>query len=145
MTPNKNPPGEFLWSTIREALSDTMLAIFFVALVSCFVGAAVEIAATRDFLPGYFFLWVYHWVVAGIMIWGILMVLVHIWALHRLLATDCAPMQSLLIVVINQAVVSTVIVVIANGGADMRRGLAAGIIIIALAVAGLCRCRRAKL
>lgn len=141
----KNPPGEFLWSTIREALSDTVWAIFFVALVSSFVGAAVEAAATRDFFPGYLFLWVYHWCVSGIMIWGILMVLVHIWALHRLLATDHDALQSLLIVVINQAVVSTVIVVIAYGGPDMRRGLAAGLIIIGLAVAGLCRCRQAKL
>ena len=80
------------------------------------------------------FAWLGHWPIAGVMLWGIPLVLMHDWALCRLAATASDPIAPLLVMLVSQSVVSTVVTILIRSreGAGQRRA-AAGLTIFVCA------------
>jgi hypothetical protein len=141
----KSFDDDYPLAAVRAALSNTAIAILVAALMSALAGGAVGVIAEwewpRGNLETYWWLcaWAFHWGMAGVMLWGFPLILLHVWALYRLAVTESDPITPLLIILANQSVVSTIstIIIQSNDGVGMRRAAAGGVTILLFAICAL--------
>src|SRR5262245_52550656 len=107
------PPPDTPFAAVRAAMQSVTGASL--AMLAVWVrGGAIPTAAlcdrpprADDWLP-LAFAWVGHWVVAGLMMWGVLALLVPIWCLHELLHGNRRPLAVLALAFVTQLVISTI-------------------------------------
>lgn len=109
--------------------------------ITCTVGGMVPtVAAMRSYpLPEELFLlgiaWIWHWAIAGIMIWGLFGMLVPVWCMYQLLHGLRNPWSVLSIALLAQLVVSTVAVCsVAYDEERMRPVFASGVVALLVLV-----------
>jgi|GEM_PF-2451023 len=111
----KHPTPDYPALAVKEALQSLIGAGFAIISV-CLVASAIPSAAlwaempdTEDLLM-LAFGWVGHWVLAGLMFWGLLAMLVPVWCFYELIHGSRSPVLVLAAAFIAQSIVSTVAV-----------------------------------
>jgi hypothetical protein len=113
----KEPSPDYPFVAVQEALQSLTGAGAAMLLV-CALGGAVptvagwnRISSAEDWIL-LTIAWIWHWAMAGLMVWGLLALLVPVWCFHELLNGNRSVHQVLAIAMITQLIVSTVAVCI---------------------------------
>ena len=132
----KHPTPDYPFLAAREALQ-SLTGAGLAMLVVCIIGGAIPTVAAWTDLHGtedWILLtlsWVWHWVMAGLMIWGLVALLVPVWCFYQLLHGSRGPFLVLAAALITQLLVSTVAVcTFADEEERMRPILASGTAIL---------------
>ncbi len=132
---NHPAPG-YPFLAIREALQ-SLTGAGIAMLVICMIGGSVPTVASWTELPNteecvlLMVAWVWHWVIAGLMFWGLAALLVPVWCFYELLHGTRSPFVALVVALISQLLVSTVAVcTVADQEEPVRAVIASGVAIL---------------
>jgi hypothetical protein len=132
----KHPAPDYPFLAVREALQSLSGASLAMSVIGM-VGGAIPIAASWTRPPSaedWILLlvgWLGHWVMAGLMIYGLIAMLAPVWCFQQLLHGYRSPFRVLAVALISQLLVSTVAVCTnADDGERMRPILISGATIL---------------
>jgi hypothetical protein len=113
----KDPTPDYPFVAVQEALQSLSGAGAAMLLVCALGGAVPTVAGWNRFSSAEDWIlltiaWIWHWAMAGLMVWGLLALLVPVWCFHELLNGNRSVHQVLAIAMITQLIVSTVAVCI---------------------------------
>jgi hypothetical protein len=135
----KHPTPDYPFVAMQEALR-SLTGAGFAMLVVCMLGGSIPTAATWTSLPTVedwillAFGWMGHWIMAGVMLWGLLVVLAPIWCLYELLHGSRNPLLVLVALLITQLLVSTVAVCTFAGGEERMHPIIASSMVTLFAI-----------
>ena len=135
----KHPTPDYLLLAVSEAIR-SVIGAGVAMLLTCMLGGAIPLAACwtqtpdRGELLVLTIAWIGHWLMAGLMVWGLLVAVVPAWCLYELLHGRTSVWLILSVALSAQLLVSTVAVCLTNHGGEWQRPAAASLSALAVMV-----------
>ena len=130
--PMRHPAPDYPLFSAREAIQSLTGASLAMG-VTCTLGGIVPTVASFTSYPlteELFLLgvaWVWHWVLAGVMIWGLFGMLVPVWCMYQLLHGTRRPFSVLALALVTQLFVSTIAVCTVSYESERMRSILASL------------------
>ena len=128
----KHPTPDYLLLAVSEAFR-SVIGAGVAMLLTCMLGGAIPLAACwtqtpdRGELLVLTIAWIGHWLMAGLMVWGLLVAVVPAWCLYELLHGRTSVWLVLSVALSTQLLVSTVVVSLTSDQEEWQRPVVASL------------------
>ena len=138
----RHPTPDYVHLVFREALQSLIGGGIATVVTMMSAGALVQLAVWNGRVDDWWVLagcWIGHWVVAALMVWGVLVAAVPAWCFTELIHGRKDPLLILPIIFATQIVVSTAAVMSLDGFEQRRRAIFLSAILLSAMTIGLLR------
>ena len=135
------PSSDYPFTVLKEGVK-TVFGASVAMLITMSIGGAIPTVAGLESFSDYTFFsfcfsWIFHWVPAGLMVWGLVVAMIPAWCFYELLHGETSWWFVLAIAFVTQLSVSTLGIYIIDQTVIPWKSIAASLVTIALVVVGV--------